>query len=82
VEKPDPRIFAMTLRELGVAPEQAVHAGDSLAADVRGALAAGVLPLHMDPFGDCPDPAGHRHVHGWDELEDAVIPLVTRTADG
>lgn len=42
VAKPDPRIFALTLDALGVRePRVAVHVGDSWAADVEGALAAG-----------------------------------------
>jgi putative hydrolase of the HAD superfamily len=62
VAKPDPGIFAFALEKLNVAPEKAVHVGDTTWADVDGALAAGVRPLHLDPFGDCPDPAGH-HEH-------------------
>jgi HAD superfamily hydrolase (TIGR01509 family) len=41
VAKPDPRIFAITLEQLGVTPRLVVHVGDSWAADVEGALAAG-----------------------------------------
>jgi putative hydrolase of the HAD superfamily len=62
VAKPDPGIFSFALEKLNVAPEDAVHVGDTTWADVDGALAAGVRPLHLDPFGDCPDPAGH-HEH-------------------
>lgn len=42
VAKPDPAIFSRTLERLGVTkPAIAVHIGDSWAADVEGALAAG-----------------------------------------
>lgn len=46
VAKPDPRIFAIALEQLGVEPDVVetgivVHVGDSWAADVEGALAAG-----------------------------------------
>lgn len=42
VAKPDPRIFELTLEQLGLAdPPIRVHVGDSWAADVEGALAAG-----------------------------------------
>ncbi len=42
VAKPDPKIFALTLEQLGVTrPRVVVHVGDSWAADVEGALAAG-----------------------------------------
>ena len=41
VAKPDPRIFTLTLEALAVKPAVIVHVGDSWAADVEGALAAG-----------------------------------------
>ena len=41
IAKPDPRIFAHTIEVLGVTPGVIVHVGDSWAADVEGALAAG-----------------------------------------
>jgi HAD superfamily hydrolase (TIGR01549 family) len=40
--KPDARIFEYALRELGVAPRQTWHIGDSLASDIAGALNAGL----------------------------------------
>ena len=49
VAKPDPRIFEMALERLGVPAEQAVHVGDTPAADVDGARAAGVRPVLIDP---------------------------------
>ena len=60
VEKPDPRIFAIALERLGVAPDRAIHVGDIVGVDVRGARRAGVEPVLMDPLGcypgsvDCP----------------------------
>ena len=60
--KPQPEIFALALAQLNVAAGDAVHVGDMASADVDGALAAGVRPLHLDPFGDCPYPADH-HEH-------------------
>jgi len=61
--KPRPEIFDIALGKLDVAAADAVHVGDTAWADVLGARAAGVRPLHMDPFGDCPYPDGdHEHV--------------------
>ncbi len=69
--KPQPEIFAFALEKLNVAAADAVHVGDMASADVDGAHAAGVRPLHMDPFGDCPYPAGHHeHVRS---LGDVVV---------
>lgn len=46
-EKPDPRIFEIACRRLGVAPAQALHVGDSLRADVEGARGAGLRAVHF-----------------------------------
>ena len=63
VAKPDPAIFSIALDALGVPPSGAVlHVGDSLRYDVAGALAAGLQPVHMDPYGFCPAPDGHPHI--------------------
>lgn len=50
VAKPDPRIFALALEQLGVEAADAVHVGDVYSIDVTGAIAAGVRPVHLDPF--------------------------------
>jgi putative hydrolase of the HAD superfamily len=63
VAKPDPAIFRIALDALGVPASGAVlYVGDSLRYDVAGALAAGLQPVHFDPYGYCPVPDGHRHV--------------------
>ncbi len=63
VAKPDPGIFRLALDALDVpAGGDVLHVGDSLRYDVAGALAAGIQPVHMDPYGFCPAPDGHPHV--------------------
>lgn len=59
IEKPDPRIFNWLAERLGVEPSDVIHIGDSFAADVVGALGAGMraiwfskettLPAGVDP---------------------------------
>ncbi len=73
VAKPDPRIFSFALDALGVPADRTVlHVGDSLRYDVAGALAAGLQPVHMDPHGLCPQPAGHPHVRSLTALAELV----------
>lgn len=72
VAKPDPGIFHIALEAVGVAPPNAVHVGDTIEADVKGALAAGVTPLHIDPYGFCSDQS-HAHVKDLDDVTDMVI---------
>lgn len=51
VEKPDPRIFLAGCERAGVRPERALYVGDLHAIDVRGARAAGLRPVLLDPEG-------------------------------
>lgn len=67
VAKPHPGIFRFACEATGVAPGRAVHVGDAVGADVEGALAAGVTPLHLDPYSLCPD-RSHGHVTSLAEL--------------
>jgi putative hydrolase of the HAD superfamily len=56
VAKPDPRIFAHACELLGVRPEEALHVGDNLTADARGATAAGMRAVWLDRLrGDRPE---------------------------
>jgi putative hydrolase of the HAD superfamily len=71
-QKPDPRIFHFALEALGVTADRAWHVGDSVAMDVHGALAAGVTPIHLDPFGDCAGGPDHEHVRSLTELADRL----------
>ena len=69
VAKPDPAIFSIALNALHVPSGGTVlHVGDSLRFDVAGALAAGLQPVHMDPYGFCPEPAGHPHIRSLADL--------------
>jgi putative hydrolase of the HAD superfamily len=60
--KPDPAIFRLAASQLGVEPERSVYVGDSVRYDVRGARAAGLRPIHFDPYACCVDPTDHPHV--------------------
>lgn len=42
IRKPNPHIFQYVLERLGVEPEEAVHVGDSVEADMEGASRAGI----------------------------------------
>jgi putative hydrolase of the HAD superfamily len=57
VSKPDPAIFRIALDRLGVEPSESVMIGDSWAADVLGARAAGIRAIWFNPNGaPPPDP--------------------------
>lgn len=67
VSKPDPGIFELALRATGSTPAAALHVGDSVRYDVAGARAAGLLPLHFDPFGFCGD-TSHENIRSLREV--------------
>jgi putative hydrolase of the HAD superfamily len=79
--KPDPAIFMHALELAGgVAPGDAVHAGDDVAADVEGARAAGIAPIFVARDGEAAPP-GVRTVPTLEGLlagEDGRVPSVRR----
>jgi putative hydrolase of the HAD superfamily len=76
VAKPDPGIFLATADALGLAPERVCHVGDSGWYDARGAAAAGMAAVHVDPLGLCPD-IDHDHVASLAAFVDEVLGPAT-----
>jgi putative hydrolase of the HAD superfamily len=68
VAKPDPAIFAHALAALGTAPGRTLHVGDSVHYDVGGARAAGLHPVHFDPYDLCHED-DHDHIAQLTELD-------------
>jgi putative hydrolase of the HAD superfamily len=68
IEKPDPRIFHLALDALGVGPERTVFVGDSVRCDVKGAMAAGMHAVHLDPVSSCS--GGHSDIESLGDLLD------------
>lgn len=71
IRKPDPGIWEPALAATGARAEASIHVGDSLVTDVGGARAAGIRPIHFDPFRLCAL-ADHEHA---DSMA-AVVRLV------
>jgi putative hydrolase of the HAD superfamily len=67
VRKPDPLIFHRALALAGVAPEEALHVGDSLVEDIDGARAAGLRAVLIRRGGE-PGPAQVETVASLTEL--------------
>jgi putative hydrolase of the HAD superfamily len=72
--KPDRAIFEHALALAGVAADRAWHAGDSVAADVAGARAAGIRPVLVarDGSGGAERPADVPAIAGLDALPDLI----------
>ena len=56
--KPDQRAFQVVEQRTGLAPHELVSVGDSLGADVRGALNAGWAAIHLPRTGGPAAPTG------------------------
>jgi HAD superfamily hydrolase (TIGR01509 family) len=71
VRKPDPRAFAPLVETLGIAPSAIAYVGDSVSADVEGALGAGMPAVWLDRWNDpWPLPAGVVRIASLSELHD------------
>jgi len=60
LHKPMPEIFQLALSRLGVGSHEAMHVGDHLFADAKGAARVGILPLLLDRNDRHPDYEGLR----------------------
>jgi putative hydrolase of the HAD superfamily len=69
IAKPAAEIFRHALEPLGVSPAEATYVGDTVRYDVRGARAAGLRPVHFDPFELCLERDDHAHVRRLIEVE-------------
>ncbi len=80
--KPDRLLFDIALRKAGLPASEVWYCGDSIAADVKGAAAAGIFPvLYEDnttpsPFGAVNDglydTCEYMHIHDWRELMEVL----------
>lgn len=71
LHKPDPRIFELACRRLGVAPEASAHVGDHHYADYLGSSALGMLPVLIDRH-DAEADHGVEPIRSLNELETAL----------
>jgi len=71
ISKPDPGIFVSAVEAVGIHPDRIAYVGDSIRYDVRGATAAGLTPLLLDPYGDA-RPDEHERIESLRELLDLV----------
>jgi putative hydrolase of the HAD superfamily len=77
--KPNPEMFHAALNELDLAPEEAIHVGDNLVDDIRGANSVGMHSIwvnlnnqHLDPV----DAAPSVEVNELAAIPDAVAELL------
>jgi putative hydrolase of the HAD superfamily len=71
-EKPHAPIFLMALERAGVRADEAVHVGDQLNSDIRGAEAAGIKPVLLDRYGNYPGYIAHPRITTLGELPELL----------
>jgi len=72
-EKPDSYIFNYALAAVGVSAEEAVHVGDTYAADIVGAQGVGIRPILLDRDGTQTD-RWQETIQNLAELPEMLIP--------
>ena len=80
IEKPDPRIFEVAVREARCEPHELLHVGDHIEYDVRGANDAGVRSVWLNRTGESSS-SGVRpdlEVTSLSELADALLGIKTQ----
>ena len=77
--KPAPEPFELALERVGTAPEAAVHVGDSMRTDVRGASAAGLRSILLDAASTDGDRGSSDHGPAYRIDSIAELPAVLRT---
>jgi len=79
VRKPDPLIFEVALRRLGMDSQRVWFAGDNVGYDVIGARQAGIFPVAFNPRKEIPDAVGeHAVITSWSQL----LPLLSSALPG
>jgi len=79
VRKPDPIIFEVALRRLGMQPDQVWFAGDNITYDIVGARRAGIFPVAINNRKAIPEEAGeHAVITAWSQL----LPLIASAPAG
>ena len=77
VAKPDPRIFEIALARLGCAADETVMVGDSWAADIAGARAAGIRAVWFNRFGiAAPERADVAEIRSFEPTSEVVEQLL------
>jgi putative hydrolase of the HAD superfamily len=74
--KPDPRVFAVALRQLSVEAQDVWHVGDNPETDVAGAKAAGLTAVWLNrrrrPLGDT-EPPPDLEIHSLSGLAESLL---------
>lgn len=72
--KPDPRLYALACRRLGVQPEQCLYVGDGSGRELSGAASAGMLPVLVRVVYDATGDTDRPEVETWRGLEIRTLP--------
>jgi putative hydrolase of the HAD superfamily len=77
IEKPDPGIFVLALREAGLGPEQTFYVGDNPEHDVAPPLLVGITPVLLDRCRRYPPNTDHPRIASLHELPSLLNGIST-----
>ena len=75
IEKPHPPIFMAALEKVGASPEEVLHVGDQVRADVMGAEGVGMKAVLIDRSGYTPESEGCLTISSLSELTKVLKDL-------
>ena len=78
MRKPNPKLFKVALKSLGVASSEAVFVGDTLETDIEGAINSGMVPVHINRTKNNIDSSTARPYLTINQLED-LLPILNET---
>jgi putative hydrolase of the HAD superfamily len=65
VKKPDPKIYAIASRQLGVEPEKCLYIGDGGSRELTGAAGVGMHPVMIQAYGQAELPQANSEALEW-----------------
>jgi putative hydrolase of the HAD superfamily len=68
INKPDPRIYKIAAKQMGLKPKEIAFIGDTFATDIQGAVNAGMMPIWFEYERKCISQYPVKIVHGYDEI--------------
>ena len=77
LRKPDPRIYQLAVRRLGVRPQQCVYVGDGGNQELSGALRVGMHPILIRLDADSTEPHLINRKHWDDPIITSLIEVLT-----
>ncbi|MCR4531045.1 HAD family hydrolase [Acinetobacter venetianus] len=75
LRKPDPRIFLLSCKQLGVHPQDCIFVGDNELADIQGAKAVGMKTIFFHPNSEVESIMSDANLHDYENFSEILEHL-------